>query len=208
MTILLIKFFKLNGLLIIGISIIIALILGLIFQFLEQRHIVEKNTITANLDPEFSIRKDIKKRLQAYRFSKQGLVKDLKGILNSSVSLSKMVVSWFIIALFLATLIQFFLPKELLSHYFSSSFLGMLNTLIAATIIEVCSEGTSILAFELYQHNNAIGNVVLFLFAGVITDYTEIGLIWKNIGKRTAIALPLIGTPIILIIAYLVNVFV
>ena len=43
--------------------------------------------------------------------------------------------------------------------------------------------------------------------AGVATDYTEIGLLWTNIGKRTAIWLPVVTVPQILIFATLLNKF-
>ena len=43
--------------------------------------------------------------------------------------------------------------------------------------------------------------------AGVSTDYTEIGLIYSNIGKRAALFLPLITIPQILAFAYLFNMF-
>lgn len=43
--------------------------------------------------------------------------------------------------------------------------------------------------------------------AGVATDYTEIGLIWTNIGKRTAIWLPVVTVPQTLIFATLLNKF-
>ncbi|MBW2988500.1 hypothetical protein KY318_03230 [Candidatus Woesearchaeota archaeon] len=42
--------------------------------------------------------------------------------------------------------------------------------------------------------------------AGVVTDYTEIGLIWSNIGKRAAIWLPIITVPQVLLLGYLFNV--
>jgi hypothetical protein len=41
--------------------------------------------------------------------------------------------------------------------------------------------------------------------AGVATDYTEIGLLWTNIGKRTALCLPAVTVPQILLLAYLFN---
>jgi len=41
--------------------------------------------------------------------------------------------------------------------------------------------------------------------AGVVTDYTEIGLIWSNIGKRAALYLPLITVPQVVIIGYIFN---
>tara|TARA_Y100000310_G_scaffold119843_1_gene118578 strand:- start:3531 stop:3668 length:138 start_codon:yes stop_codon:yes gene_type:complete len=43
--------------------------------------------------------------------------------------------------------------------------------------------------------------------AGVVTDYTEIGLIWANIGKRAAIWLPIITIPIVLAFGILFNIF-
>jgi len=45
------------------------------------------------------------------------------------------------------------------------------------------------------------------LMAGVATDYTEIGLIWSNIGKKSALWLPAITVPQILILGYLFNIF-
>jgi len=42
---------------------------------------------------------------------------------------------------------------------------------------------------------------------GVATDYTEISLIWSNIGKKTAFWLPIITVPQILILGYLFNRF-
>jgi hypothetical protein len=44
--------------------------------------------------------------------------------------------------------------------------------------------------------------------AGVVTDYTEIGLLWTNIGKRTAIWLPIIAVPQVLLLGYLFNTFI
>ena len=42
--------------------------------------------------------------------------------------------------------------------------------------------------------------------AGVVTDYTEIGLIWANIRKRTAIWLPIVTVPLVLLIEWLFNI--
>jgi len=52
-----------------------------------------------------------------------------------------------------------------------------------------------------------LGNPFVFLMAGVVTDYTEIGIIWSNIGKKTAIWLPIITVPQVLFIGYLFNLF-
>jgi uncharacterized membrane protein YraQ (UPF0718 family) len=83
--------------------------------------------------------------------------------------------------------------------------LGLFITLAVATIIEVCSEGSSVLAFEIFNQTKAFGNSFTFLMAGVATDYTEIGLIWSNIGRKAALWLPIITVPQILILGYLFN---
>jgi len=41
---------------------------------------------------------------------------------------------------------------------------------------------------------------------GVASDYTEIGILWSNIGERTALYLPLIAGPQIILLGYLFNI--
>ena len=50
--------------------------------------------------------------------------------------------------------------------------------------------------------------VSLSALAGVLTDYIEIGLLWSNIGRRTAISLPIITVPQIVLFGYALNIFV
>ena len=90
-------------------------------------------------------------------------------------------------------------------NYVGPDFTRILVTLLFATIIEVCSEGSSPIAFEIFAKTGALGNPFIFLMAGVATDYTEIGLLWSNIGKRTAIWLPVVTVPQILLLAAFFN---
>ena len=205
-TILLIKFFGLKGLILIATAIIIAIITGLIFRELDQHHKLDHC-------PEFnfshhktiSIRKDIKQRFQNYVFSYSQFKQDCTGIYTGALQLSDMVLGWFIFALIMATYIGYYIPAEWFQMYMGNNVIGLFNTLIGASVIEVCSEGSSVLAFEIHKHSQAFGNALVFLLAGVATDYTEIGLLWKTIGKKTAILLPLISVPIILIAGFLLN---
>ena len=80
-----------------------------------------------------------------------------------------------------------YVPDHLFMQYLEPDLPGVLATLVFATVIEVCSEGSSPIAFEVYNKTGALGNAFIFLLAGVATDYTEIGLLWTNIGRRTAI---------------------
>jgi uncharacterized membrane protein YraQ (UPF0718 family) len=83
---------------------------------------------------------------------------------------------------------------------------GMMVTLLFATILEVCSEGTSPLAFEIYRQTGALGTPFVFLMAGVVTDYTEIGLLWANVGKKVALWLPIIAIPQVIVLGILANI--
>ncbi len=62
------------------------------------------------------------------------------------------------------------------------------------------------MAFEIYRQTGALGNSFVFLMAGVATDYTEIGLLWTNVGRRTAMWLPIVTVPQIVVIGYLANI--
>ena len=120
-------------------------------------------------------------------------------------SLNKMVTYWILIGMILAAFARAFVPTHFFHQYMGATFLGLVVTLIIATVIEVCSEGSSPLAFEIYNQTGAFGNSFTFLMAGVATDYTEIGLLWSNIGRKTALWLPVVTVPQIFILGYLFN---
>ena len=190
---------------IIGSAVVIALITGMIFQILERHSWVERNPNTVALEKKFSIVAHLKERIFLYHLSAQQISQDARGILKGTISLGNMVLGWIIIGMVLAGAIGAYLPHNILRDHLGPTFNGMLLTLLAATVIEVCSEGTAPLAFELYRQTLALGNSFVFLMAGVVTDYTEIGLLWQNIGRRTAIFLPLITVPQVLLFGLWAN---
>jgi len=206
LTIMLVGFFGLiRGLYIIMVAIIVALFTGFVFQFLESREMVEKNQNSLQLDPSFSIRKDIQSRWQAYHWGVAQLKKDIKGIVSGTVSLGNMVLWWILIGMGLASLAGAYISQDFFYQYMGPSALGLLVTLAVATILEVCSEGTAPLAFEIFRQTGAVGNSFVFLMAGVATDYTEIGLLWHNVGRRTALWLPLVVVPQVIIFGVMAN---
>jgi len=205
LTILLIGFFGLKALYIIACALVIAVITGFIYQFLESRQLIESNKNVKEIEEGFSILKDFKKRFKSYKFSSEQLMQDIKGIFSGSVALANMVLWWMLIGIGLASLAAAYIPPNIFQNYMGPTVLGMLMTLIVATILEVCSEGTAPLAFEIYRQTGALGNVFVFLMAGVITDYTEIGLLWHNVGRRVAIWLPIITVPQVVALGVLAN---
>jgi len=105
----------------------------------------------------------------------------------------------------LASIVGAYVPQAIFHKYMGPTFLGMFATLALATVMEVCSEGTAPLAFEIYRQTAAVGNAFVFLMAGVVTDYTEIGLLWVNVGRRVAIWLPIITVPQVIVFGIIAN---
>ncbi|MCB4790297.1 MAG: permease [Elusimicrobia bacterium] len=205
LTIMLVAFFGAKGFYIIISAIIIAVITGFIFQFLEEKGLVETNPNAVSVDESFSILADIKKRYENYSLSAENLSKDLKGVFEGTLSLSNMVLWWILIGIGIASVTAAYVPHSVFHQYMGPTFTGLLITLALATIIEVCSEGSAPLAFEIYRQTGSLGNSFVFLMAGVVTDYTEIGLLWSNIGRKTAVWLPIVAVPQVLVLGILAN---
>jgi len=205
LTIMLIAFFGVKALYIVISAIVIAIITGLIYQVLESRGLIETNENSKKIHEEFSIGKDLKKRISSYKISASQVREDLKGIYAGAVSLGNMVLWWILIGMGLASLVAAYIPQNIFQSYMGPTVLGLFVTLIVATILEVCSEGTAPLAFEIYRQTGAFGNAFVFLMAGVVTDYTEIGLLYFNVGKRVAIWLPIITVPQVVALGILAN---
>jgi len=206
-TVLLFGFFGLKAAFIMISALIIAMITGLIYQRLERKGMVECSHCAMGEDrpvlTDFSIINDVKRRWKEYDFTAKNNIDAIKGTIKGSWSLTKMVMWWLLIGMLMASFARAYVPQHLFMEYMGPTFLGLVVTLLFATIIEVCSEGSSPLAFEIFNQTGAFGNSFTFLMAGVATDYTEIGLIWHNIGKK--VWLPIITVPQILILGYLFN---
>lgn len=204
-TLLLIGLFGAKGLMIILGALAVAISTGLILQQLDKRSWIEKNKNTTVYEPGFTVRSDFGERVRNYRFSGQKLISDLAQIARGAFGLSEMILGWVIFGVVLASLAQAYVPANVFQNWLGPSVPGLLATLLVATVLEVCSEGTAPLAFEIWRQTGAFGNSFVFLTAGVLTDYTEIGLIWSNLGKRTALWTVAVGVPQILILGYLLN---
>ncbi|MBW2983367.1 permease [Candidatus Woesearchaeota archaeon] len=194
-TILLIGFFGWQAFLFIGAAIVVALITGSVYQLLEKRGLVE--TSPAPVETEVRWRK---KSQLTWKDS-------AKGVARGALSLANMVLWWIVIGVVAAGALRTFVPQEAFMQYFGPGIAGLLLTLLFATIIEVCSEGSAPLALEIFNKTGALGNPFVFLMAGVATDYTEIGLLWSNIGRRTALWLPAVTVPQIVLLGIAFNAF-
>jgi len=206
MTILLFGFFGSKAFLLILASVVIAIVTGFAYMYFDKKSWIEKNAASLEVDEDFSIREDAKKRWKT-RDRNISVATRTKGVFVGSWSLTKMVLWWILLGILFASIAGAYIPENIFQEYMGPTFLGLIVTLAIATIIEVCSEGSSPLAFEVYRQGGGFGNAFTFLNAGVATDYTEIGLIASNIGKRAAILLPIVTVPQILVFGVLFNLF-
>lgn len=183
-----------------GLSFVIGIITGLLFDGLVKLNVLPKNPATTQLSDEPT--QSFKKWLSSIHWSFKGLL----AIIKQTFHEAKMLLRWLLLGLILAALIKTFVNTEVLSSYFGPTLLGLGATMIAAIIIEICSEGSSPIAADLFNRAKAPGNAFAFLMGGVSTDATELMII-KEATKSWKIALyiPLLSLPQIIILGIILN---
>ena len=194
MTVLLFGFFGWRAVYFVGGAMAIALVTGLFFTLLDRLGWIEGSNPSATQE---DVSWDRVKHFEPG--------KSIRGVAAGAMSLANMVLWWILIGIMAAAIIGAYVPEHFFMQYLGPDATGMLVTLLFATVLEVCSEGTSPIAFEIFNKVGVLGNPFIFLMAGVATDYTEIGLLWSNIGKRTAIWLPIVTVPQILLLGAILN---
>jgi uncharacterized membrane protein YraQ (UPF0718 family) len=185
-------------------SVVIAVISGLIFDKLVVKKVLPENPNKINLPEGFKFWHEFKLFVKKADYSPKSIWLTLKkGIIGS-----KMILRWIFFGIVLASLIRTFIPPENFETLFGPSLLGLGLTLVAATIIEVCSEGSTPIAADILTRAGAPGNSFAFLMTGVSTDYTEI-LAIKETTKSWKIAffLPLVTLPQVVVLAIILNSF-
>jgi uncharacterized membrane protein YraQ (UPF0718 family) len=190
-TILLFGFFGWNAIFIVLGAMLIALTTGLLFMGLDALGWIEGSSTSATSSDK-----------SWHRVTHFDAGAAAVGVVNGAIRLANMVLWWLLIGILAAAFIGAYVPAHWFMQFLGPDATGMILTLLFATVIEVCSEGSSPIAFEIFENTGALGNAFIFLMAGVATDYTEIGLLWSNIGRRTALWLPVITVPQILLLAY------
>lgn len=131
-----------------------------------------------------------------------------RGLLGEGVSGSRMILRWILFGFVLTGLIRALVPEEFFRHAFGPTLAGMALTLVFTTLLEVCSEGSSPVAADLLTRAHAPGNAFVFLMAGAATDYTEVLSLRETTRSwRAAMAMPLLTTPQVLVIAWLIQRF-
>ena len=191
-------------LLFILLSLVIGIITGLIFDRFVAAGRLPANPWREELGEERPLR-------EMWDEFRAGISLSFAGtgaLLRDGLEGSRVVIRWALFGLILAALIRAFVPTDVFATWFGATFAGLWLTLLAATIIEVCSEGATPIAADLMNRAAAPGNSFTFLMAGVATDYTELMSLRDTTKSwKIALYLPLVAVPQIMLIGFVLNRF-
>lgn len=186
----------------IALSMLIAMTTGWMFDRLEEKGTLPGNTVNSTIPDDFHFWRDAKAELSDVKWT-GALFAEMT---RSGLSGSRMVIRWLLFGVLLASAIRGFVSLEDFQTWFGPTLLGLGATLIAATIIEVCSEGSTPIAADLMNRADAPGNSFAFLMTGVATDYTEVMVIKDTMKSwKTALFLPLLTVPQVIVVAIILN---
>lgn len=186
----------------IGLSLIIAIISGWFFDQLVQRKVLPDNPNQIDMPADFHFWQQAKQQLKDVQIDRSFV----SAMVMDGVKESRMVMRWILFGVLLASSIRVFMSPEHFNSYFGPDLFGLAATLLAATVIEVCSEGSTPIAADLLNRAQAPGNSFAFLMTGVATDYTEIMVIKSTTQSwKIALFIPLITVPQVILIAIIMN---
>jgi uncharacterized membrane protein YraQ (UPF0718 family) len=183
-------------------SLVIAFITGFIFDALVRKGILPENPNQVEHNGEFRFFPEAKQQFKAATFN----AAFYKKMFWDGLTESRMVLRWIFFGVILAAAVRALVPMDVFANWFGPTLAGLGLTLVAATIMEVCSEGSVPVAADFLTRANAPGNSFAFLMGGVATDYTEIMIIKETTKSwKFALFLPLISLPQVIVLAAMIN---
>lgn len=183
-------------------SAVVAVITGVIVEQMVKRGMLPANPHKVELPKDFNLLNEVKKssRTTKWNFATLGAV------IKNGITESGMILRWIFLGTLMAAAVRAFIPQEIFGDWFGPTWTGVLLTLLAATVIEVCSEGSSPIAADLVTRASAPGNGFAFLMAGAATDYTEIMALKETTKSwKATFILPLLTLPQVVVIAWIIN---
>lgn len=183
-------------------SAVVAIATGLVFDLLVSRGVLPANPNTTELPENFRFWDTAVKAIKQGNYNRQGVWQ----FVVDGIRDSRMVIRWLLFGVLLAALIRTFVPPDYFGTYFGPTAVGLGVTLVVATILEVCSEGSTPIAADIFNRALAPGNSFAFLMTGVSTDYTEI-MVLKDVTRswKVALFLPLVTVPQVIVLAFILN---
>ncbi len=185
-------------------SMVIAVVSGVVLDQLVLHKALPNNPNTMEMPEKFSFFQHAIQGLKQTRFD----FNFFKTLIIDGIKDSKMIVKWLLFGVVFTALVRAVVPHDAFTALLAPTFKGLLWTLLFATIMEVCSEGTVPMAFDIIHRAGALGNGFLFMMLGVATNYSGIMSVKETTKSwKIALALPLVTIPQILLLAYILNQF-
>lgn len=185
-------------------SMVVAITTGVIFNYLLSKKQIDTNLFNSDLPENFHFWQEMKQQMKVTKFNG----KFFKELTINGLQDSKMVIRWVLFGVIIASLVRASVSLEMFQTYFGATLSGMGMTILVATLLEVCSEGSTPIASDLLTRARAPGNSFAFLMTGVSTDYTEIMSIKDTTRSwKIALLLPMITVPQIIFVGYLINIY-
>jgi hypothetical protein len=179
-------------------AIITAFFSGLGLSYLER-----KGKIEQKLSEQFILDSEVKLYLE----HRQGLVKRLGKSLYYSWDAFKEMAKYLGVGFVLAGVVSAFVPVEIITRYLGhqAGFDPILTAIPLAAAVELCSEGFSIFAGQLYHLGATLGVTFIVMMVGVTTDFTELSVIWGKFGKKSALWYLLVASAVSFGMAHLID---
>ncbi|MBN1923525.1 MAG: permease [Nanoarchaeota archaeon] len=175
-------------------SIILAVVTGLIFAYLEKKK---------TLEPPKRITRAV---LESCNCEEEDKYLKEHSNQNELIDLFLFVGKNLLIGVLLAALVKTFMTSSDVSNIFGLNVLSVVYAVPLATIVETVGEGLGVFAGELYSLGANIGVVFAVMMVGVTTDITELTMLDTVFGKRTATYYTIISTLMVLFFSYLLNI--
>lgn len=183
-------------------SLVVAIISGVIFEHLVARKTLPKNPNAIALPTDFHFWKNARTGIRTTKFTPHFFGEILRDGFRGSIPILR----WIFFGVVIAALLRVFLSADMMSTYFGPTLAGLGLTIFVATVMEVCSEGSVPIAADIFLRGRAAGNTFAFLMTGVSTDYTEIAALRETTRSwKIAFFLPLVTLPQVIFLGWILN---
>ncbi|MFH1974902.1 MAG: SO_0444 family Cu/Zn efflux transporter [Pseudomonadota bacterium] len=91
---------------------------------------------------------------------------------------------WFVLGIFIAGLISYYIPDNLIESYLGNNILAMFVMLITGIPMYVCATSSTPIAAALILKGLNPGAALVFLLAGPATNIASLSMVYKILGKK------------------------
>jgi len=178
-------------------TMIVAVLGGLIIGSLEKRGLIEsERNIDGKTEPTSEGLAD-----------SRDFIDRCLSALNYSYSFLKLSGKWLAIGFLGAGVTQVLFPMEVIRGLLGYSVYSVPLALLIAAVMEITVEASIPIICSLYTLGASPGVVFTLLMGGVVTDITEMGTIATVLGKKTAIATLITFSVLTVVFGYMINLF-